>query len=62
MQTGKVTVENNLLGCSSTRCINSPGDDLMRGGGMGGGMMGGAAGAGLGLSLLKYLEVMTSRQ
>lgn len=47
-QAGKTTVENNSLGCSPTSCINSPGDDLMRGGGMGGGMMGGVAGAGLG--------------
>ncbi|MGM3223763.1 hemagglutinin repeat-containing protein [Dickeya zeae] len=46
--TAKNEVENNSLGCLPTRCINSPGDDLMRGGGMGGGMMGGAAGAGLG--------------
>ncbi|MEN3755067.1 VENN motif pre-toxin domain-containing protein [Mangrovibacter sp. SLW1] len=31
----RVEVENNSLGCSPTSCINSPGDDLMRGGGMG---------------------------
>lgn len=41
-------MENNSLGRSPTSCINSPGDDLMLGGGMGGGMMRGAAGTGLG--------------